>query len=121
MTFEIPQTIVIDDGTYPGVLERVESDQGQFGTFRKWHWLVDHDGKVDPLSVITSGNTGPQSKSYKWLTALLGRAPQAGEKLETPAGTRVLLKIGHNEKGFATVLEVLSYSEPQQVMEGVPR
>jgi hypothetical protein len=121
MPFEIPTTVDIKDGTYPATLEKVEASEGQYGTMRKWHWLVENGDKIDSLSVITSANTGPQSKSYLWLTALLGRAPQAGEKLEDPTGTRVLLQIGHNDKGFPTVLAVHPYQEPQQTVPGIPR
>lgn len=121
MTFEIPQTVEIDDGVYPAVLENVETAEGNFGQYRKWSFLVDHDGKVDSLSALTSANTGPKSKSYAWLTVLFGKAPQAGEKLESPTGTRVLVTITHNDKGFPTVSDIAAYSEPQQVLPGVPR
>lgn len=121
MPFLITDQANIPDGTYSATLEKVEPDQGQFGAMRKWHWLVDVNNKIESLSVITSANTGPQSKSYLWLTALLGRAPQAGEQIEDPTGTRVLLQIAKNQKGFPSVVAVLPYQEPQQTLPGVPR
>lgn len=125
MTFEIPDIVDIPDGTYTATLEKVEVDKGQFGEFRKWHWLVeatiDGQAQILPLSQLTSANTGPQSTSYKQLTALLGEAPKAGQKIESPTGKRVTIQIGHNEKGFPKVLNVAPFSEPQQVLPGVPR
>lgn len=120
MPFEITGTSV-PDGTYTATLEKVETDQGQFGTYRKWHWLVQVNDQLQSLSSITSANTGPQSKSYLWLQAIMGRALQAGEKIEDPTGSRCVLTIGTNEKGFSTVLTVAPYTEPQQTIPGIPR
>lgn len=125
MTFEIPTTIDIPDGSYTATLGEVKADKGQFGDFRKWDWLVEVtiEGKVEivPLTQLTSANTGPQSKSYQQLTALLGTAPKAGEKIEAPTGKRAVLTIGHNEKGFPTVLNVGPYVDPQETLPGIPR
>lgn len=120
--FEIPTTIEIEDGTYPAALEKVETYRHEvYGEGRKWHWLVEHDGKIDPLSSITSGNTGPRSKTYQYLSAFEGRAPKAGEKIADPTGKRVLLQITHNDKGFPQVAAVLPYVNPQQELPGLPR
>ena len=126
MTFEIPNTVNIEPGNYPAILEKVEVDNGQFGEFRKWHWLVetkDEDGrtKIESLTQLTSANTGPQSKSYQQLTALLGEAPKAGSSVESPTGKRVLLTIGKNAKGFPQVELVSPIVEPQQTLPGIPR
>lgn len=124
--FEIPTTVEIADGTYPAVVESIVSDTGNYGPFRKWSFLVEHvaaDGskKIDSISAITSGNTGPRSKTYAWLTAIIGRAPKAGEKIEDPTGTRVLVTIEHNDKGFPTVAQLTPLVEPVQVEAGIPR
>lgn len=111
----------IDDGTYPAVLESVTEDSGQFGKFRKWTFLVELTDKIEPLTVYTSAKTGLQTKSYAFLSGLLGKSPQVGERYEDPTGTRVLVQIVRNKKGFPTVDAVLPYTEPQQVMPGVPR
>lgn len=122
MPFEIPTGTPIEPGNYTAMLERVEVDPGgSFGSFRKWHWIVDVNGEATPMTALTSENTGPQSKSYQWLTALLGRTPQAGEKIEDPTGKRVVLTIEKNAKGFPTVVLVAPFSEPQQVLPGTPR
>lgn len=119
--FKIPTTVEIADGTYPAVVEAIESGSGSFGTYRKWSFLVEHDGKVDSISAMTSANLGPQSKAYKWLTGILGKQLKAGDEVEDPTGTRCLVTITHNEKGFPTVSEVGTYSDPQQTIPGIPR
>lgn len=125
MTFEIPTTVDIPDGTYKGMLEAVKADTGQFGPFRKWSFLLEVtvDGEVQmlPCDALTSANTGPQSKSYKWLEAINGAAPAAGTTVEAPTGKSCLVTIKHNEKGFATVADVAPYVDPQQTLPGIPR
>ena len=60
---------------------------------RKWTWLVEHDGAIDAHTEMSSANTSPKSKSFAWLTGLLGKEPQVGERYEDPTGTRVLLQL----------------------------
>ena len=123
MPFEIqaPTGLDVPDGTYPAILESVNEDNGQFGLFREWHFLVEHDGQVTAFSDRSSGNTSPGSKAYAWLTGLLGKEPQIGERYEDPTGTRVLLQLEKNAKGYMKIKAVLPFTEPQQVMPGVPR
>lgn len=122
MPFEIPTSLEIADGTYPATLEKVESyTHPQYGDGRKWFWLIENNGSIDSLSTITSSNTGPKSKSYAYLSALLKRELKAGEKIEDPTGSRVLLTITHNDKGFPQVAQVLPFQEPQQELPGLPR
>lgn len=124
MPFEIPQSQDIPPGTYKAILEKVEERTGgKFGdgNFRVWDWIVDVNGKGELLSVSTSMNTGPRSTSYAWLTALLGRAPQAGEKIDDPTGKQVLLTIGKKDNGFPKVEAVSPYVDPQQTVPGIPR
>ena len=121
MPFEITKGVDIPEGSYPATLERVESGKGNFGDFRTWHWLVEVNGNIESLRQFTSANTGPNSQSYKQLTALIGRPPQAGETIEDPTGSRVILQIGKNEKGYPKVTEVLPFVEPQQTIPGIPR
>ena len=122
MPFEITaQGPDIPDGVYPAVLENVAEDTGQWGKMRKWTFLVEHDSKIDPLTVYTSANTSPSSKSYSFLAGILGKEPQVGERYEDPTGTRCLVTIIRNKKGFPTVDTVAPFTEPQQVLPGVPR
>lgn len=123
-TIQAPQ-VEIADGTYPAMLQGVTTEPSRTpsipGDARKWTFLVEHDGKVDPIDALSSTGTGPKTKAYKWLTVLLGRAPQAGEVIEDPTGVRVLVQIIHNEAGFPKIENLLPYVEPQQTLPGVPR
>jgi hypothetical protein len=121
VTFEIPTTVDVEDGSYTASLESVIEDSGQFGKFRKWTFLVEAAGEILPLTALTSANTGPQSKSYQWLTALLGSAPKAGTVVESPNGKRCIVTVSHNEKGFPKIDAVGPYVEPQQAVPGIPR
>lgn len=122
MPFDIPNTVDIPEGSYTATLERVEEAEGNFGKYRKWHFLIDVNGKLESLSSLTSANTGPKSKSYIWLTALMGGvAPQAGQTIEDPTGSRVIVRIAKNDKGFSNVVELLPFVEPAQVVPGLPR
>lgn len=111
----------IPPGTYTGVLTKVENDESEYGTFNKWFFLVDVNGKAIEISAVTSTNTGPRSKAYKWLTALLRRPLQSGETIDDPIGQKAILTIGDNEKGFSTVQEVAPFEGPAEVLPGVPR
>lgn len=125
--FEIPTTVEIEDGTYPAVVEAIEpTEHATFGKGRKWSFLVEHtaaDGtsKVDSISTITSSNLGPRSKAYAFLSGIEGRPLKAGERVDDPTGKRVMVTIGHNDKGFPTVTAVAAFQEPQQTLPGVPR
>jgi hypothetical protein len=121
VTFQIPDTTPIEPGNYPAVLESVTEDDGKFGKYRRWTFLVEVEDKIVPLTAVTSSNTGPQSKSYQWLTAILGVPPQAGTVLPAPTGKRVMVQIGRNEKNFPTIEHVVTFVSPQTVMDGVPR
>jgi hypothetical protein len=105
MPFTISQPqVTIEPGTYPATLEKVvEGTHPTYGPNRQWHWLVEVNDKLEAFMDFTSANTGSGTNTYKRLTALLGRAPAAGETVEDPTGTRVLLQIGKNDKGFPKV------------------
>jgi hypothetical protein len=125
-TFEISGGLDLPDGQYTASLMGVTADTGNFGPFRKWEWLVEYvdgDGvaQTDTLTQLTSAHTGPQSKSYQQLAILLGRAPKAGEKIESPNGKRAILTLTKNEKGFMKVVAVSPFVEPQMSLPGVPR
>lgn len=123
MPFTIPEQKDIPDGSYPAVLENVSEAPGQFGTQRRWTWLIEVGQEIIPHTTLTSGNTGPRSTSYGFLKALIGRDPQPGETIADPTGTRVLVTITHNDKGYPKVSAVSPFQQPQMsaAMEGVPR
>lgn len=132
MTFKIaeppPQ---IPAGTYKAQLagSTIETG-GQFkdeknpnGDYRRWEWLVEVPGseELKALSDNTSLFTGPKSETFKRLTALLGRAPVAGEVIENPVGKTVLLTLSIKDNGYNKIDLVSPYVDPQQTVPGVPR
>lgn len=120
-TIDAPKGPDIAPGTYKAQLLRVENGTGQFGPQRKWFWLVDVNGTGEELSVLSSTNTSPGSKAYKWLAALLGRSPATGETIEDPTGKTVMLALSKNDKGYAKIDDVLPIVEPVQTEAGIPR
>ena len=130
--FEIPEaTSDIPPGTYKATLLGVTvksggkfvTPQNPDGRYRVWDWGVEVPGEAElqPFSDTTSLNNGPKTNSYARLTALLGKAPQAGEKLDAPTGKTVMLQISQKENGFPKVDAVLPYVNPQQELPGIPR
>ena len=132
MTFKIADVPEqIEPGTYKAQLEgsqvmeegSFKTDKNQKGSYRRWNWLVEVPGKegLTPMSDNTSLFTGPKSITHARLTALLGRAPQAGEEIENPVGKTVLLTISKKDNGYAKIDLVSPYVDPQQTVPGVPR
>lgn len=117
----------IPDGSYPAVLEKVESDRGKFGEMRKWHWLVElpasngQEARIESFTQYSSANTGQQSISRKILQALLKKDLKAGETVDDPTGNSCILVFGRNDKGFPKVLDALPKVDPQQTIDGLPR
>lgn len=125
MPFTIPQPQDdVPDGIYSAAFEKVEAvEEGGFdgNGFRKWHFLVDVNGVLMPLTGVTSFSTGPKSKAYEWLTAILGRGLQAGEAIDDPVGKRVTIRVGRNPKGYAKIIALEPLNEPESIIPGVPR
>jgi len=116
----------VPDGTYTAVLSAVNSEQvtSQYGQKQMWRWtfLLDVNGEAKELSAFTGQTLDPErSKAYKWVTALLNRAPSLGETLSPPIGNRALVTVGRNPKGYAKIVSLAPFSEPEQVLPGVPR
>jgi hypothetical protein len=110
----------IAPGTYKGQLVEVGIKNGETGDYRLWDFVAEVDGELVPVSATSSMNTGPKSKAFQWLTALTGRAPQAGEVIEDPIGKTVLLTISQKDNGFPKVDLLTAYVEPAKVGD-VPR
>ena len=110
----------IAPGTYKATLTEVSIKESETGQYRLWDFLADVNGELVPVSGTSSTNTGPKSKSFQWLTALIGRAPQAGETIEDPIGKMVLLTISQKDNGFPKIDLLTAYVEPA-VTDGVPR
>ena len=112
----------IPEGTYKAQLIRVESGvPTSYGSARKWYFLVDVNGTGEELAQMTSEATGPSTKAFKWLSALLGQEPQVGTTIEDPTGKTVLVDIAPNQKGYPAIQDMRPFVEPAQVEAGLPR
>lgn len=85
--------------TCTGLAEKATKDGA---TFRVWEFTLD-DGRT--TSGASSLSTSPKSKGGKWLTALLGRQPEAGETVE-PVGRRCTIIIELDDSGYERVTTV---------------
>jgi len=125
MTFDVPEIEAIDQGIYNATLRKVslkkiESGQYAGNTIRIWTFDVDVNGVPQEVTSSSSLNTGPRSKSYAWLSALLGRAPVPGEKGLDPTGRpcRVHLIID-DESGYNKVVTVLPAEKGQKAVAAI--
>lgn len=92
-----PKTIVPNSG--PNAGQEVE--------IFDWRFAID-DGELDgtEVSATTSTNSGPRSKMYAFLTALLGgRPPQVGQAFEESdlVGRVALATISKTESGWPRI------------------
>lgn len=121
MTQELTMTIgggyTVEPGTYPAMLTALEDfdyDDGEGKkTLRRWTFAldgeVDPEGKAVTIDGVSSLATGPKSKAFGWLTALLARAPVTGEKF-TPSmlvGRECMVTVELNADGFSKVAAVV--------------
>lgn len=96
-------------GTYPATFDGLEKKMSRDGVpFWVWKFAIaTSDSRVE-VSGASSEKTGPKSKAYKWLTALLGRRPEPGESLgDNLVGKSCLLVVEQDEQGYNDVSDVL--------------
>lgn len=110
----MPQITInnIENGVYPVMLMAVTGPKTIYpanapeGTdIYEWTFSLD-DGR--DIQGVTSTASGPKSKMYGWLTALLGKAPAAGDAIDTDAllGRRALATIDHNDGGWPRISQL---------------
>ena len=116
-------SVPVPSGKYVATLQSIEEKDVQtaFSTsMRIWHFLADVAGELLPVEGTSSTNSGTRTKSYEWLTAILGTAPTVGSTVDDPVGRRCIVEVGQKD-GYPRVIAVSTYSEPEQVLAGVPR
>lgn len=112
----------IPDGVYPLILTAISDPRTVSATrgpnagkdidLIDWTWAVDSPGHpFDSREVPSSTSTasGPKSKMYAYLTALLGGvapAPRQGFEKTDLVGRRVLGTINHDEDGWVRLANV---------------
>jgi hypothetical protein len=107
LTFGTPVT----PGTYPATCVSVEAvtldtADGPRDLLR-WTFLVavSDDAPEAEVDALSSRNTSPRSKPYAWVSALLGGAPEPGQRVRLAdlAGRRCLVSIENDENGYPKV------------------
>lgn len=107
MQIQIKSPASVPAGTYEATFEGIEEKTSKRDGSPYWRWsFVTMDGTK--VSGVSSTNTGPSSKPYKWLKGLLGRPPRPEERLavEELVGRPCQLVLDQNEDGYANVAEV---------------
>ena len=103
--------------TCTDVVEKATKDGN---TFRVWEFTTDSGQNVSGASSLS---TSPKSKGGKWLAALLGRQPEAGETVD-PVNKRCTIIVELDDNGYEKVTtvapaEAVSPKRRQPVAESV--
>ena len=106
MTLEVPQVQALEPGIYAATVTNLETKTTDAGTFRIWSFDVGGE----KVTASSSMMFGPKSKTYKWVTALIGRTPVPGEKLEVIGRSCQLHLIVDEDSGYNKVETVLPAS-----------
>ena len=97
-------------GTYQARLRGIEEKESREGApYLRWTFAADGPEGARDVTGASSTNTGPKAKAYRWLQALLGRAPVADESLDIEGliGRFCTVVIEENDDGFTNVVDVL--------------
>jgi hypothetical protein len=108
----------VEDGTYTATLTAIEPltvdttnpDTGQAETrdLLRWVFAIEPEGRE--VRGLTSRATGPKSKLYKWIGAMLGAdALGTGVKFRRRdlIGREIMLVVGRDKNGWGTVTDVV--------------
>ena len=108
MTLEVPEVRSLPAGIYPARVSNLETKTTDSGTFRIWSFDVGGE----KVTASSSMMFGPKSKTYKWVSALIGRSPVPGEKLDVIGLPCQLHIIVDEDSGYNKVEGVLPASNP---------
>ena len=110
MTLTFTSAPTLPDGLYPATLTAIEDRVSDRGDFRRWVFQVVDGSRAVEQSATSSMFVGPQSKAYKWATALLDRTPKPGEEVDL-VGRRCTLQVEIDAaSGYSRVADVLPAS-----------
>jgi hypothetical protein len=109
----------IPDGVYPVILTELKDPRtvtarrgpkaGQDIDLIDWVFTIDAPGTIvheKPLDGSTSTASGPRSKMYAWLTALLGGRPPAPQQQFAKSdliGRMALATVSHDDGGWPQI------------------
>lgn len=107
-----------DDGTFPATLVGFErkgpfddaKNPGQQYHLLEWAFSIDNAGDNSMVWTATGESTGPKSRTYGIISALLaGKQPPVGTQLDIEKhliGRRALVTVAKDEKGYMKVQSV---------------
>jgi hypothetical protein len=120
MQITIQTSEPLPTGEYTARLIEIAESEGRFGTQLRWTLEIadgEHAGRR--LIAFSSLNTNPQAKLVRWASALLGRALQHGETLDTEQligrlCRAVVVKRTDNGREFSRIEELLPLRSQQE-------
>ena len=83
---------------FPGFLDRIEEDEGQFGPMLKWVFILDTEPEREAWG-FTSQTLSPRSKAYGWIKGIYSQGPEPGQVVDLGQlfGERVGVMFEHRE------------------------
>jgi hypothetical protein len=138
MTDDIQQEVVMEISAPPEVavgvyaaqctglrrVDYVDKITGEDRTIIAWQFnVVVDDGDPMQLEGTTSMATGPASKAYGWIAALLGPAavsPHARISASQLTGKTCLVTVGPDKNGWPKILEVTATPRTPSRAPGSP-
>ena len=120
MEIQIKSPASVPAGSYEAAFEGVEQKESRDGApYWRWAFSVRTREGDKAVSGVSSTNSGPKAKAYRWLSGILGHAPATDERVDTGAltGRRCLVVLEENADGFSNVADVLPpprLSEPSR-------
>jgi hypothetical protein len=123
-------TPAIPAGTYPATLVGIRpkslvtkfSTDGKEQDFLEWTWLVEAPDKDVEINSLTSTATGPKSRIFEYLLALLGTPKVdvgAGFDEGDLVGKKVLVSTTVTEDGFAKIDQIVAAPRGRQTTKPV--
>ena len=130
LTMTIGGGASLEPGTYEATLTALEDfhyDDGEGEkTLRRWTFGTDEvdaaTGEAISIDGVSSLATGPKSKAFAWLTALIGRTPTTGESFtpSTLVGRPCMVTVILNDDGYSKVSAVVPPPKRKPVAAPAP-
>jgi hypothetical protein len=111
ITFEAtaPTAPEVAEGLYPADFDGAEpGPDGQYGPSIRWNFTAYVEGEATPVSGLSSTSGSSKSKASKWITAILGRQPEVGEKIsfDDLVGKKCRVMVEDNSNGWPTITDI---------------
>ena len=124
----IPKTerVVLEAGTYPATVRKIEIAEGKYGTQLQWDFeIVGADADTGQQRAWSSMTMTEKNKTGRWVAAILGSVP---EELDTddlwgkPCRISLTVKTGADGTEFNRVDEVFkaAAAKPRATIKPMP-